>query len=334
MFDPHREGRIYFCYFDIGLLITEDGGATFRRAVEGMKNTGNCFTVVPDPDDPEIVWATTGQWGSNHGDVCRSADRGLTWEVVGKPETGLPDGQTKVLRLDPDSPLGNRHLYVTCAGHGVYRSLDSGDSWECINGNLTSEVAGQVRGLVLDPTDAKHIRIAVGGSPVKGAGIHETSDGGGAWSKVNESTEFGDIQDFDADPERFDTLYVCQRELYDRAVEPPVSRSGGLFKSTDGGVTWEQVFDYHFTHRLTISPLDPQVLYLGTTDHPYHDDSIAAGVLKSEDGGLTWKSENSGLTSLQISCIAVAQREDGPADLLIGTGGNGAFVGTDRSPLP
>jgi photosystem II stability/assembly factor-like uncharacterized protein len=332
--DPHQEGRIYFCYFDIGLLISEDGGQTFRRAVEGMKNSGNCFTVVPDPEEAGTVWATTGQWGSNHGDVCRSGDRGLTWEVVGKPESGLPDGQTKVLRLDPSSPVGRRHLYVTCRGHGVYRGLDGGEAWECINGNLTSEVAGQVRGLVLDPADAKHIRIAIGGSPANGAGIYETVDGGGTWRKVNESLEFGDIQDFDADPTRFDTLYVCQRELYDRAVEPPVSRPGGLFKSTDGGVTWRQAFSYHFTHRLTISPLDASVLYLGTTDHPYHDDSIAAGVFKSEDGGATWQSENAGLTSLSISCIAVRPSDDGRARLVVGTGGNGAFVGADQSPLP
>lgn len=334
VFDPHQEGRIYLCYFDIGLLITEDGGRTFRRAVEGMSNAGNCFTVVPDPVDPKVVWATTGQWGSNHGDVCRSVDRGLTWKVVGKPETGLPDGQTKVLRLDPISPVGARCLYVTCGGHGVYRSVDNGDTWECINGNLLPEVAGRVRGLVLDPADAAHMRIAIGGSPAKGAGIYETGDAGRTWRKVNENVGFGDIQDFDADPTRLGTLYVCQRELYDREVEPPVSRPGGLFKSTDGGVTWDRVFDYHFTHRLTVSPLNPNVLYLGTTDHPYHDDAIAAGVFKSEDGGATWQSENAGLTSLSISCVAIRPAQDGTAHLVLGTGGNGAFVGTDRSPLP
>ena len=89
-------------------------------------------------------------------------------------------------------------------------------------------------------------------------------------------------------PDLTAALYVCQRSMYDRAVDPPVTRPGGLFRSTDGGVTWTQLVDYHFAHRLTVSPLDPRVLYLGTTDHPYHDDSIAAGLLKSEDGGEGW----------------------------------------------
>ncbi len=104
--DPHQAGRVYFCYFDLGLLISEDNGASFRRSGKGMKHDGNCFTVVPDPADPNLLWAATGQWGSNEGDVCRSRDRGQTWEVVGRPETGLPDGQTKVLPLDPEEPAG------------------------------------------------------------------------------------------------------------------------------------------------------------------------------------------------------------------------------------
>ena len=327
-FDPHQAGRMYLCYYDIGLLITEDNGATFRRAFRGMKYDGNCFAVVPDPEDRDVVWATTGEWADNHGDVCRSRDRGATWEVVGKPETGLPDGQTKVLRLDPNSPEGSRHLYVTSSGHGVYRSLDGGDSWQSINGDLPPEAAAQVRGLVLDPRDARHIRVALGGSPSKGAGIYETSDGGTSWRKANRREEFADIQDFQSNPRDFETLYVCQREFYDRAAEPPVTRPGGLFRSTDGGVTWAQVFDYHFASCLTVNPRDPKVLYLGTTDHPYHDDSVAAGLFRSADGGATWRAENEGLTSRSISCIAVSPGE-GADRLIVGTGGNGAFLGRD-----
>jgi photosystem II stability/assembly factor-like uncharacterized protein len=330
--DPHQAGRLYFCYFDIGLLITEDTGATFHRSGRGMKHDGNCFTVVPDPDDENLLWAATGQWGSNQGDVCRSRDRGQTWAVVGKPETGLPDGQTKVLLLDPKSPRGRRRLTVTCGGHGLYRSENGGDSWECLNGNLPAEAAKAIRGMVIDPADANYIRVALGGSPRKQSGLYETTDGGVTWRKTNRNVEFADLQDFEADPKDFSTLYVCQRELYDRDQNPPLMRPGGLFKSTDGGATWTHLFAYHFASCVTVSPLDSRVLYLGTTDHPYHDDSIAAGVLKSKDGGQTWYSENAGLSSLQISSLSVSPRDDGAAQVIIGTGGNGAFIGIDRSP--
>ncbi len=327
--DPLAADRLYLCYFDIGLLISDDRGESFRRSFQGMKHSGNCFTVAVDPAEPTLVWACTGEWGSNVGDVCRSRDRGATWEVVGHPESGLPVGQTKTLILDPTSPAGQRRLLVACNGHGIFESLDSGDSWHSINGNLAEAAARQPVGLVMDPSDPLHLRAALSGSPSKGSGLYETRDGGKSWAKINEGQEFADIRELVVDPRDFETVYVCQRELYDRAEEPPVMRPGGLFGSKDGGRTWERLHDFHFANCVAVSPADSDTLYLGTTDHPYHDDAIALGLLKSTDGGRTWKQENQGLTSLQVSCITIDPRE--PARVMVGCGGNGIFLGTDRA---
>jgi len=59
--DPKSPGRVYFCYFDIGLLVSDDHGQSFRRSGQGMKNAGNCFTVVIDPDDSNHLWAGSGE---------------------------------------------------------------------------------------------------------------------------------------------------------------------------------------------------------------------------------------------------------------------------------
>lgn len=328
VYDPHRAGRLYLGYFDIGLLISDDSGASFRRSVKGMRYDGNCFTVVPDPDDPQVLLATTGEWGANHGDVCRSEDGGESWQVVGKPETGLPDGQTKTLLLDPASPVGVRRLVVTCTGHGVYESTDGGANWHCVNGDLPARALEAPRVLVLAPEDGRHMWLAAAGSPATDAGVYETRDGGTTWVRAEGCEPLGDIQDLDRDPVT-GTLYVCQRELYDRAVEPPVMRRGGVLRSTDGGASWVLLLEDRFANRLAISPLDPQVLYAGMTDHPYHDDSIAAGLLKSTDGGATWTAQNTDLSSHQVSCVALRARAAGGLDLVLGTGGNGAFVGVD-----
>jgi photosystem II stability/assembly factor-like uncharacterized protein len=180
----------------------------------------------------------------------------------------------------------------------------------------------------MNPNNPRHLRVALGGSPVHGSGVYETVDGGKTWHKLNQDTDFADIWDFVADPQNFDILYICQRELYDRATQPPVMRPGGLFKSVDGGRTWTRLYDYHFVNCVAVSPTDSNILYLGTTDHPYHDNPIALGVLKSTDGGKTWTQENLGLTSLQISFLTVDPRD--PSRLYAGTGGNSVFVGTDR----
>jgi photosystem II stability/assembly factor-like uncharacterized protein len=352
--DPFDPQRVYFCYADIGLLISDDRGQTFRTSYQGMKDSGNCFTVAFDPADPNKLWAATGQWAWNEGFVCRSQDRGQRWAVVGQPETGLPSGQVRSLLVDPTSPPGRRTLYVTCQGHGVFQSADDGASWHAINHGLPEPAVQEPCRLVMDPQDSRHLRVALGGNPPSGSGVYETRDGGKSWVKVSADAPFADLKDFVADPGHFDTLYLCQREKYDRSLDPPVLFPGGLLRSTDGGRTWMRIFDYHFTNCVAVSPRDgqerhgvrslpvgrgalplpagrdaPPLLYVGTTDHPYHDNCRAEGVFKSADGGQTWQQEVDGLTDWGIASLTLDPHD--PSRLYVGTGGNGVFIGVDHA---
>jgi len=325
--DPVRPRRVYFCFYDIGLLISDDHGKTFRRSFKGMKNDGNCFTVVADPQKPSTLWAGTGQWASNVGDICRSDDNGQSWQVVGKPESGLPNGQTRYLLLDLKSPVARRRLLVASNGNGIHESRDGGNAWHPINGNLPAGAAKEPRGLLLDPQDSSHIIVALGGIPDRGAGIYETRDGGTIWQKLNREPLFADITNLAADPRNFATLYVDTRESYDQAAQR--TYPGGAFQSTDGGKTWQHILDYRFVNAIAVSPANPRIIYAGTADHPYHDDPIAEGILKSSDGGKTWQHENTGLSHLNISCLSINPHN--PSIIYIGTGGNGGFIGQDSA---
>src|SRR5215472_1649947 len=69
--------------------------------------------------------------------------------------------------------------------------------------------------------------------------------------------------------------------------------SGGLFKSTDGGVTFASAFDQGTTQSvgaIAVSPADADVVYIGTGEgFPRYPASFGDGVYKSEDGAKTWK---------------------------------------------
>ena len=54
--DPMTREQLWLCYADIGLLVSNDAGQSFRRSFDGMKNSGNCFTVAVDPQQPATVW--------------------------------------------------------------------------------------------------------------------------------------------------------------------------------------------------------------------------------------------------------------------------------------
>ena len=170
----------------------------------------------------------------------------------------------------------------------------------------------------------------MGGSPSQGSGVYESLDGGQSWRKADRDGVLADIQDFQADPNDFTILYACQREYFDRSAKPPVLLPGGLFKSSDGGVSWKRTYEFRFCSCVAVSPTQRDTLYVGTTDHPYHDECRAQGIAKSTDGGKTWREEIVGLTCWNISCIRIDRHD--ASRLYIGTAGNGAFVGVDKRP--
>ena len=323
--DPRRPQRLYLCYFDIGLLISEDLGRSFRRSYQGMRNSGNCFAVAVDPAHTETIWAATGRWESNVGDVCLSRDDGRTWQVVGHAGSGLPDGQTHHLVLDSKSPAAHRRVLVTSKGNGLYETADGGKSWHAINGNLPAAARGEPRGLWLDPSQPRQMLTALDGAYSKGGGVYTTHDGGHTWTRVNRDAPWLSLCRVVVDPGNRQVLYAAARETYDataRRLYP-----GGLFKSSDGGQNWQQVLAARFVQTVAINPHDSRVVYAGTDDHPYHDRPLAQGVLRSSDGGVTWRQENTGLTHLNINCLGVSPYD--PRMILMGTAGNGAFLGQE-----
>ena len=316
---PRDPNRLFLCYFDIGLLQSFDRGRSFTQTVQGMRSSGNTFTVAFDPDDPQVVYAGTGEWASNHGDVCRSTDGGFTWQVIGKPETGLPDGQTRCLIVDRDSPAQSRRIYVTVSGAGVFCSEDGGAAWQPRNRGLPSAA---VAALVQHPREPKILFALLGEGGGALGGLYRTDDRGLSWRLLSGPHSWDDPKALlvaPADPSR---LYLAAREHWsqERGTSP-----GGVFASRDGGLTWTQVLSDKFIQALAVDPGDPDTIYAGGTDHPYHDDAIGLGVLRSRDGGRTWEPLNSpGLANRNIGVLTLDPHD--PSRLYAGTGGGGVFV--------
>jgi photosystem II stability/assembly factor-like uncharacterized protein len=167
--------------------------------------------------------------------------------------------------------------------------------------------------------------VALAGTPETGAGIYVTRDAGHTWQRINETPLFADISALVTSSRDLRTLYLATRQHYDHRSGK--SYRGGVFASRDGGITWRQVLDFRFVQAMAISPADPRMIYVGTTDHPYHDDYPAEGVLKSTDSGATWRHVNVGLSHRNVNFLSVSPHD--PSVLYVGTSGNGVFVGKD-----
>jgi hypothetical protein len=110
------------------------------------------------------------------------------------------------------------------------------------------------------------------------------------------------------------------------------SVGGGIWKTTDGGASWQPLDDFMANlavSTLAIDPTNPNVLYAGTGEGFYNADSLrGAGIFKTTDGGTTWNQLPSTATSdfYTVNRLAVAP---GSAGTLLAATGTGMFRSTD-----
>lgn len=324
--DPTDPDRIYFGYADVGLLVSEDGGHSFQRRVEGIPWHGDMAPVAIDPHRPNVLWCGMGKVRRGIGGVAKSLDYGRTWSVVGSPQTGLPNAPTPALVLDPSSAPDRRTLYVASIGHGIYKSTDGGATWHPASQGLPTAGPLMPRCIVLDPSNPRRVYVSLvwtRDNPL--GGIYVSEDAGGSWRKVNERPELPDVMGLAIDPCNPSIIFAACRRHYDHKTK--TLYPGGVYRSADGGRTWKLVLPDRFAACVLISPADSRIIYAGLTAHPYHDNCRGGGVMKSTDGGLTWRPENEGLTDTQVGIILCHPRR--PEVLFAGTGGNGVFRGVD-----
>jgi photosystem II stability/assembly factor-like uncharacterized protein len=315
---PQDPQRLYFCYLDIGLLISRDGGQSFRRGGQGLTPggmEGNCYALAFDPGDTGHCWGSFGNGSA--GVIAESFDSGDAWETVGTAATGLPEVVHRVLRADAAGRLA-----TVAERLGVYVSEDNGRTWQARNEGLPH---GDVRGLVLDPQQPGPWWCVLADDGTNPGAVYRSDDAGRTWRPVSRGLAVADVQRLVLAPGDPPRLCLAVRERYMGGRVYP----GGVYCSDNGGGTWRHILSDDFVQGLAVDPRDADVIYAGLTDHPYHDESTGDGLRMTRDGGKTWSPLN-GLSSQHVSCITVAPHD--PNQLYLGTGGNGVLAG--RVPDP
>jgi len=246
-----------------------------------------------------------------------------TWQVVGSEETGLPEAATRFLILDPFSPVDARILYLVSYRNGVYKSVDGGQSWYDVNNGLGSGEL-DIGYLVMDHVNSAKLYAGVNGPA---GGVFGSTDGGETWQKQNQAYLFRDIKQIAVDPNDSEKLLVACCEYYDPDQQKIFD--GGVYISNDGGRSWTLVLADRFASCVCVSQFESNEVYVGTTDHPYHDFASGNGFFVSHDGGDTWQNCNDLLTVKQVEVITYHPNE--PNRIYAGTAGNGLSIGTGES---
>jgi len=254
---------------------------------------GRTVAITGVPHQPNIFYMA-----AVNGGVWKTTDFGHTWEPI-FDEQGT--GSVGALAIAPSDPT---IIYVgsgeglqrpdLATGDGVYKSTDAGKTWA----HLGLRNAQQVTAILVDPKDPNRLFVAVEGHPYgpnPERGVFRSVDGGQSFQKILYKDENVGAADLAFDPSNTQTIYAV---LWAARVAPWEIRSGesfvapgsGLYKSTDGGNTWNQMTkglpssDDGGLGRIgvAVAPSQPRRIYATV------EAKKGAGVYRSEDAGESW----------------------------------------------
>jgi photosystem II stability/assembly factor-like uncharacterized protein len=271
--DPSDHDHVFFSTNDGGLLVTEDGGRTWkdggRHGLVSRAPRGVAF----DPQQPRRVYAGSFTGGG----FFKSEDHGKHWE---RRLFGSSTIYTTGVSVDPV----NHSVYVASLGNGIWKSTDFGDTFTRIDRAPDAppdeflDLNG--RGITVDPHNHTTVYFAD-----RGRGIWRSEDAGASWINVDGTR----VLSVTVDPTNSHIVYA--------------GAGVGVLKSTDGGASFSSMstglpedIQTSRTGSVQVDPNRPNVLYVGTE---------GAGVFKSTDGAETWFPINSGLDDQNVFGLAM-----------------------------
>ncbi|HEY2905803.1 MAG TPA: hypothetical protein VGJ29_07860 [Vicinamibacterales bacterium] len=231
-------------------------------------------------------------FGSVNGGVWKTMNAGRTWMPIFDSQPVASIGAIAVAPSSPDIVYvgsGESSLRDSVGyGNGVYKSTDGGKSWTHL-GLADTQHIGKV---AVDPRNANTVFVAAIGhfyGPHAERGVYRSKDGGSTWQKVlykNDSTGAIDVA---IDPVNSQVVYASlwnTRRPPWYVYGPSNGPGGGIFKSTDGGTTWNQLTNGLPAEGvgrigLAISPSNPKIVYAVI-------DAKEGGLFRSNDAGATW----------------------------------------------
>jgi photosystem II stability/assembly factor-like uncharacterized protein len=238
------------------------------------------------------------------GPMSSQTFSGLELRSIGP---ALMSGRVSDLAIHPQD---QSTWYVAVGSGSLWKTTNSGTTWDPIFDDQGSYSIGCI---TLDPNNPEVVWVGtgenVGGRHVGyGDGVYRSRDGGKSWENLGlaDSQHIGMIV---VHPDDSDTVYV--------AVEGPLWSPGGdrgLFKTTNGGESWEKILgggEYTGVNELHLDPRNPDVMYAVMQQRFRNVAALVnggpeSGIHKSTDGGQTWRELTNGIPKDDKGRIGVA----------------------------
>lgn len=219
------------------------------------------------------------------GGVSPAVLNGFRFRSIGPAFTS---GRIADLAVHPNK----RTWYAAAASGGVWKTENAGTTWTPI---FDAQASYSIGAVVLDPKNPEIVWVGTGENNAQrsvsfGDGVYKSEDGGRTWKNMGlrQSEHIGKIV---IDPRDSKVVYV--------AAQGPLWAEGGergLYKTTDGGVTWTKILGgakWAGVNEVELDPRNPDILVASTWQRHRHVWGYLAGgpesaLHRSTDGGTTW----------------------------------------------
>lgn len=238
-----------------------------------------------------------------------SAWRGLEWRHIG-PEGNRFSAAAGV----PGDPLT---YLVGAASGGIYKTTDGGVNWEPV---FDGHPVQSIGSLAIARSDRNVVYAGTGEGKIRshislGQGLYKSVDGGETWA-LSGLEKTGRIPRIVVHPTDANTVFAC---ALGTAYGPQPER--GVYRSTDGGATWQLVLHVDANtgcSDIAMDPSNPRVLFAGMWQLQIKtwgrvSGGPGSGLFVSRDGGTTWtRLRGNGLPSRPVGKVAVAISQSNP----------------------
>ncbi len=246
--------------------------------------------AISEPNNPAVVYV-----GAASGGIFKTDDAGLNWKPIFDKYDVSSVGALAMAPSDSKQIwAGTGETFVIrpahSVGNGIYKSIDAGKTWK----NMGLEKSGRIGRIVVHPTNPNIVYACAMGhlyGPQQERGVYRTQDGGKTWDRVlfvDENTGANEVAINTQNP---DILFAAMWQVSINTWGlNSGGASGGIYRSKDGGKTWESLSEKIFGKKnapvgkvsVSVAPSNPNIVYaLFEMSHP--------ALYRSEDGGEIWK---------------------------------------------
>jgi photosystem II stability/assembly factor-like uncharacterized protein len=236
--------------------------------------------------------------------IPQSSLEGLKWRGIGPAMTSGRIADFAV------NPADHSEWYVAVASGNVWKTTNNGTTFKPVFDNYGSYSTGVI---TMDPNNSNVLWLGTGENNHQralgyGDGVYKSEDGGDSWTNMGlkDSRHIGGIV---VDPRNSKVVFVAAEGS---AWGPGGDR--GLYKTIDGGVTWNKVLEVSEQtgiNNVIMDPEDPDVMYATSEQRRRHVFTKIGGgpestVYRSTDGGESWEKANKGLPGVHIGGMGIA----------------------------